>query len=68
MNRFRKDTKCSALLMFPGIASLSRSSGRTASICQFHLSMSCFRKALLAWVCHECILLPCLIGLSKPLH
>jgi hypothetical protein len=30
MKRFRKATKCSAFLMLPGIASFSRSSGRTS--------------------------------------
>jgi hypothetical protein len=31
-NLFRKATKCSAFRMFPGMASLSRSSGSTAQV------------------------------------
>lgn len=30
MKRFKKATKCSAFLMLPGMASFSRSSGRTS--------------------------------------
>ena len=50
--RFKNATKCSAFLIFPGIASLRRSSGRTNS--DMGLAVVCRHRGP-TWVCHEAI-------------
>lgn len=51
--RLRKAMKCSAFLMFPGIASLSRSSGRTK--CLLIIGVRELFSYIITGVRHECI-------------
>lgn len=70
MKRLRNATKCSALLILPGIASLRRSSGKAISslLSQIYALASEWVCLRLTWVGHEGVFLASLIRVPQSLH